>query len=93
MVHNPEVKVNYIPDDIITSSGSGLDPHISYEGAFIQIARISKARNIDNATLNNILIQHIDKPFLGIFTKPKVNVLKLNMALDNLGNISNQNKN
>jgi potassium-transporting ATPase KdpC subunit len=84
LVHNPNVHKNEIPVDIITSSGSGLDPHISYEAALIQVSRIAKTRNIDKSVLMDLLVQYLEKPFIGIYAKPKVNVLKLNIALDNL---------
>ncbi len=85
---NPDVSRNRIPPDLITSSGSGLDPHISYEAAIVQISRISKARNIESSLVKEIVEKFSEKPFIGIFSKPKVNVLKLNIALDNLPNNS-----
>jgi len=84
LVHNPDTKREDIPVDLITASGSGLDPHISPEAAFIQIKRISKKRSVSEDQLNKLVSQHIEKPFLGILGPSKVNVLKLNSALDNI---------
>jgi potassium-transporting ATPase KdpC subunit len=92
LAHNPDVKKNEIPVDIITASGSGLDPDISYEAALCQISRIAKTRKIDNSVLMDLVNHYIEKPFLGIFAKPKVNVLKLNIALDNLDYNNSVNK-
>ena len=84
LVHNPGVKRNEIPADIVTASGSGLDPDISPAGAFIQVERVAKARNIKSNKINELVQHHIEKPFLGLFGPSKVNVLKLNIALEQL---------
>jgi K+-transporting ATPase ATPase C chain len=68
--------------DLIYTSGSGLDPHISIESARAQIARISQVRAIDTNQLEILISQNTDNRFLGIFGEPGVNVLKLNLALD-----------
>ncbi len=68
--------------DLVYSSGSGLDPHISLAAAQTQINRISQARNLSPDTLTTLINQHIDGRFLGIFGEPGVNVLQLNLALD-----------
>jgi K+-transporting ATPase ATPase C chain len=83
-VHNPQVAIKDIPAELVTASGSGLDPDVSPEGAKIQVARISAARNIPKDQLYQLVEQQTEKPFLGIFGPPKVNVLKLNIALDQL---------
>jgi K+-transporting ATPase ATPase C chain len=70
--------------DLIYSSGSGLDPHINPAAAQVQIERIAQARNIDTAKLQTLIQQNIDHRFLSIFGEPGVNVLKLNLALDQL---------
>ena len=84
--HNPEVQKSDIPVDMVTASGSGLDPNISVQGAKVQVKRIAKIRNIDESTLNQLNDEQTEKPFLGIFGPEKINVLKLNIALDKLGN-------
>ena len=84
---NPEVKRNEIPSDIVTASGGGLDPHISPQAAFIQIPRVARARNIDKETVRKFVEENIESPFLGLFGTERVNVLKLNLALDNLNKI------
>lgn len=81
LVHNPEVRKDQIPVDLVTASGGGLDPHISPESAMIQVDRIAKIRNIDRADLVNLVQDHIEKPMLG---PESVHVLRLNIALDQL---------
>jgi len=73
-----------VPADAVTSSASGLDPHISPANAAIQLPRIAKARSLDPAQVQALVEQYTDKPFLGIIGDPGVNVLKLNLALDDL---------
>ncbi len=81
---NPEVKRNEIPSDLVTASGSGIDPHISAQAAIIQIPRVAKARNLDRKVVRKLVEQHIEKPLFGLFGTEKVNALKLNLALDEL---------
>lgn len=73
-----------IPPDAVTSSASGLDPHISVENAAIQAKRVADARKISVDRVTTLIAQNTDKPDLGVFGDPGVNVLKLNIALDNL---------
>lgn len=84
LVHNPGVKKEEIPAELVTASGSGLDPDLSPAGAKIQVKRIAIARHIDESKLNTLVEEHTDGPLLGLFGPAKVNVLKLNIALDEL---------
>lgn len=71
-----------VPADAVTSSASGLDPHISVKNAEIQVARVAKARNLDSIMIQQMVKEQTDGRSLGIFGEPGVNVLKLNLALD-----------
>lgn len=84
LVHNPEVNKSDIPSDIVTASGSGLDPNISVKAAKIQVARIAKIRNRSEKEINALIDKLVEKPLLGIFGPEKINVLKLNIALNRL---------
>jgi K+-transporting ATPase ATPase C chain len=84
LVHNPGVSKSEIPSDLVTASGSGLDPNISVQAAKVQIKRIANIRNIADETLFQLIEQQTEKPLLGLFGTEKINVLKLNIALDDL---------
>jgi K+-transporting ATPase ATPase C chain len=73
-----------IPGDAVTTSASGIDPHISPAFALLQVARVAKARALSEETLRNLIAQHLEKPAIGIIGEPRVNVLLLNIALDGL---------
>jgi K+-transporting ATPase ATPase C chain len=73
-----------LPADALTTSASGLDPHISPENALLQVAAIAKARGLDAGKVRELVLAHIEKPFLGFFGEPRVNVLLLNLGLDAL---------
>jgi K+-transporting ATPase ATPase C chain len=83
LAHNPSIKKDEIPVDLVTASGSGLDPHISPSAARIQIARISKIRNISAQKLADLVSQYVENPMMGMGTS-RVHVLRLNIALDKL---------
>jgi len=84
LILNPDMKRSDIPADLVTASGSGLDPHISVLAAKFQIKRIAKARNISVSQLETLIENHTEKPLLGLFGPEKINVLALNIALNNL---------
>ncbi|NML19580.1 K(+)-transporting ATPase subunit C [Pseudoflavitalea sp. G-6-1-2] len=84
LVHNPGIAKASIPAELVTASGSGLDPHLSPVAAKIQVKRIAAIRNLDEATLNALVDQHTKKPLLGMLGTSTVNVLQLNIALDKL---------
>ena len=82
--HNPGVTREQIPAELVTASGSGLDPDLSPAGAQIQVERIAKVRNIPADKINELIAENTEQPLLGLFGPPKVNVLKLNVALDEM---------
>jgi K+-transporting ATPase ATPase C chain len=82
--HNPGVTRAQIPAELVTASGSGLDPDLSPTGAKIQAARIAKVRNLTTAKVLALVDEHTEQPLLGMFGPPKVNVLQLNVALDSM---------
>ena len=81
LVHNPSVSKAQIPSELVTASGSGLDPHLSPKGALIQIPRIAKSRGISEERLKDLVEKQTSKPLIGT---PTVNILSLNLALDAL---------
>ena len=84
LVHNPGVEKSAIPSDLVTASGGGLDPHISVPAANVQVKRISRLRKIPEGNLQQLILTYTEPPLFGLFGTEKINVLKLNLALDEL---------
>ena len=84
LVHNPSIKKEEIPAELVTASGSGLDPDLSPMGAKVQVKRIAAVRKLEESKIINLIDKQTEKPLMGMFGPPKVNVLKLNIELDKL---------
>lgn len=84
LVHHPYLKRKDVPAEMVTASGSGLDPDITAESARVQVKRVADARRLDEHLVASLVEKSIERPLLGLFGPAKVNVLKLNVALDKL---------
>lgn len=84
--YHPGLKKADIPADMVTASGSGLDPDISVPGAMIQVKRVAAYRRLDEKQVADLVATHTKKPLLGLLGPSSVNVLQLNIALDELKN-------
>ena len=82
LIHHPYLSRKDVPAEMVTASASGLDPDITPQCAYIQIKSVAKARKMDENKITEIVNKSIEKPFLGLFGTEKINVLKLNIALD-----------
>lgn len=82
--YHPYLKRSEIPADMITASGSGLDPNISVEAANMQVKRVAEFRKLDEKILASLVEKNTTKPLLGLFGPKAVNVLQLNLALNEL---------
>lgn len=82
LVHNPGIHKSEIPVDLITASGSGLDPNFSVQAAKVQVRRIATRRGIEEQKIDQLINDHTEGPLWSIFGPKKINVLKLNIALD-----------
>ena len=81
---NPDAETDKIPEDLVTGSGSGIDPGVSVAAAKYQVERIAKARNVSVSDIEKIIDKYTTGRFLGVFGESTVNVLKVNLALDGI---------
>ena len=82
LVHHPYLNRSEVPAEMVTASASGLDPNITPQCAYVQVKRVAMARGWNESQVKTIVDNSIEKPLLGLFGTEKVNVLKLNIALE-----------
>ncbi|WP_321334661.1 K(+)-transporting ATPase subunit C [uncultured Bacteroides sp.] len=82
LVHHPYLSRSEVPAEMVTGSGSGLDPDITPTCAYVQVKRVANARGLREMAVKGIVNRMIERPLLGLFGPPKINVLKLNIALE-----------
>lgn len=84
IARNPGIKKSDIPSEMVTASGSGIDPDISPDAAYVQVKRISDKRGVSEEELRQIIKKNTEGKYLGIFGEERINLLKLNIELDKL---------
>ena len=84
LIHHPYLKREDVPAEMVTASASGLDPNITPECAYVQVKRVADARGMNESDVKAIVDKMIEKPLLGLFGPAKINVLKLNVALEEI---------
>lgn len=84
LAHHPYLRRKDVPAEMVTASGSGLDPDITPQCARVQVKRVAAARNMSERQVTELVERSIQRPFLGLFGTAKINVLKLNITLDEL---------
>lgn len=78
------VPPDQVPDELLTASGAGFDPHLSPDGVAVQVARVARARGLTEAAVQDLVADYTEAPQFGFLGKTRVNVLKLNLALDQM---------